>query len=720
MNFASRFATLALIVSLIAPLGLRAQSVALQTTSPGTQETGNLNINGIGIFGTAVGIGTTNPGPAALFAYRFFSSASSVRAVYASSVNNLGGITYGVLGNASNTSSGTAFGGHFSTTTSGTGVHIGVQGTGNANSGNIAYGVYGLGDNMGAGRAYGGFFQTYSNGTGIHYGVLGLASGNSASASYGVYGQGDNSSTGTAYGGYFTNSTSGTGIHYGVIGSSSGSSTSATYGVYGTGTNTSSGTVYGGFFTNSSSGTGTHYGLYSQSFGGSSTSTTGAYGLASNTSTGVTYGGYFTTTTSGTGSHYGSYSRGNGNSSTGTYGISGYANNTSNGTAHGGYFSTSSSGTGQRYGVLAEGYGSAGGYTYGVYGRGTNTSSGDAYGGYFLAASNGTGVHYGVYAYEAIGGSGAAIYAAGDFFATGTKNALVKTSQGHQLLYAQESPEVWFEDFGSAQLVNGHAHIALDQLFLETVTVNSQHPLKVFVQLTSGMPVPVVVEKGATGFEVRAQDQLNATFDYRVVAKRKGYENERLRKTDAGYDDPNLYPHLRQEMERKWEEEKRGREAESERHEREQLLQQKDREQHEREQLLHQRGREQDQQEQLLLQEERERAPEAELHLQKAGAPSSFQQSNEPALPQANALIQNHPNPFNPSTSIPFEVKQAGRVTLKIYNNLGQEVANLVDKELPGGKHAASFDASDLPSGVYFYRLTMSGFTEVKKLTLMK
>jgi hypothetical protein len=363
-------------------------------------------------------------------------------------------------------------------------------------------------------------------------------------------------------------------------------------------------------------------------------------------------------------------------------------NNSSLGEAFGGYFSAS--GAGRNYGLHVSSTGSSFNRTYGVYGSASNSSTGTVYGGYFTASSAGTGVHYGVYGSEAAGGTGAAIYAAGDFVASGVKSAVVQTSNGHRLFYAQESPEVWFEDFGHGQITDGKAHIELNQAFLESVTANNQHPLKIFVQLTSGMPVPVVVEKGATGFAVRARDQINATFDYRVVAKRKGYENERSRKTDIGHDDPNLYPELWPEIEKKMEEERQRHEAE-----REQLQQQE-------------------------KQEQKSDMDASQASLGKLSEPAGLGNAIDLVIPETNALIKNHPNPFNPSTHIQFEVKQAGRVTLKVYNNLGQEVANLVDEYLAAGRHTTTFDATGLPSGVYFYRLSVNGLTEVKKMELVK
>ena len=116
----------------------------------------------------------------------------------------------------------------------------------------------------------------------------------------------------------------------------------------------------------------------------------------------------------------------------------------------------------------------------------------------------------------------------------GIKSTVVPTSNGHRVLVCPESPEAWFEDFGEGQLVNGRAHIELDPLFLETVTINSQHPMKVFVQLNDDCN-GVFVKRGNTGFDVieLQKGQSNAHFTYRVVAKRKGFEDKRLELSEA-------------------------------------------------------------------------------------------------------------------------------------------------------------------------------------------
>ncbi len=112
----------------------------------------------------------------------------------------------------------------------------------------------------------------------------------------------------------------------------------------------------------------------------------------------------------------------------------------------------------------------------------------------------------------------------------GTKSAVVDTpSYGQRLFYAMEAPEVWFEDFGSAWLADGEARIALDPIFLESVTIDAAHPIKVFV--TPDGPTPgLYVEKGLDHFVVREQPGGSGAvgFDWRVVAKRKGLEALRL------------------------------------------------------------------------------------------------------------------------------------------------------------------------------------------------
>jgi len=83
-------------------------------------------------------------------------------------------------------------------------------------------------------------------------------------------------------------------------------------------------------------------------------------------------------------------------------------------------------------------------------------------------------------------------------------------------------------------------------------------------------------------------------------------------------------------------------------------------------------------------------------------------------------LNQNFPNPFNPKTTINFKLSHESFVKLVVYDILGREVSVLVNKELKAGLHDINFDASNLASGIYFYRLETSGFTDIKKMMLIK
>ncbi|MBI5060521.1 T9SS type A sorting domain-containing protein [candidate division KSB1 bacterium] len=89
-------------------------------------------------------------------------------------------------------------------------------------------------------------------------------------------------------------------------------------------------------------------------------------------------------------------------------------------------------------------------------------------------------------------------------------------------------------------------------------------------------------------------------------------------------------------------------------------------------------------------------------------------------LPQSYALYQNYPNPFNPTTNIRFDLKEAGRVTLMVHNVLGQAVATVLDQHLDAGRHQVTFDAGGLSSGLYVYSISVNGFTDLRKLVLMR
>jgi hypothetical protein len=89
-------------------------------------------------------------------------------------------------------------------------------------------------------------------------------------------------------------------------------------------------------------------------------------------------------------------------------------------------------------------------------------------------------------------------------------------------------------------------------------------------------------------------------------------------------------------------------------------------------------------------------------------------------IPSTFKLYQNYPNPFNPSTTISYDLPVRSRVKLSIYNILGQEVATLVNAEQEPGRYSVKFDASGLPSGVYFYTLQTPYFTKTNKMVLVK
>jgi photosystem II stability/assembly factor-like uncharacterized protein len=89
-------------------------------------------------------------------------------------------------------------------------------------------------------------------------------------------------------------------------------------------------------------------------------------------------------------------------------------------------------------------------------------------------------------------------------------------------------------------------------------------------------------------------------------------------------------------------------------------------------------------------------------------------------IPNKYSLYQNYPNPFNPSTNIKFDVAKTSNVSLKVYDITGKEVAVLVNEKLSAGSYNLSFDASRLSSGTYIYKMDTYGYSEVKKMLLIK
>jgi len=111
-----------------------------------------------------------------------------------------------------------------------------------------------------------------------------------------------------------------------------------------------------------------------------------------------------------------------------------------------------------------------------------------------------------------------------------------------------------------------------------------------------------------------------------------------------------------------------------------------------------------------------------------AGAPGQVTKYTAPTginpisgeVPSDYDLSQNYPNPFNPTTNIKFSIPKQGFVTLKVFNSLGMEVATLVNEVTNAGTYIVDFDAGNLTSGVYFYRLQSDNFTETKRMMLIK
>ena len=89
-------------------------------------------------------------------------------------------------------------------------------------------------------------------------------------------------------------------------------------------------------------------------------------------------------------------------------------------------------------------------------------------------------------------------------------------------------------------------------------------------------------------------------------------------------------------------------------------------------------------------------------------------------MPSEFILFQNFPNPFNPSTTIQFQIPNSQFTTLRVYDTLGKEVSTLVSKKLNPGNHTCTFDGSNLASGIYYYQLVAGEYREVSKMILLK
>ena len=89
-------------------------------------------------------------------------------------------------------------------------------------------------------------------------------------------------------------------------------------------------------------------------------------------------------------------------------------------------------------------------------------------------------------------------------------------------------------------------------------------------------------------------------------------------------------------------------------------------------------------------------------------------------IPDGYELMQNYPNPFNPATEINFRIPEQSSVSLIIFNSIGEQISVLLDEVSRGGYHTIKWDASEYPSGIYYYRLVSPKKTISRKMVLIK
>lgn len=98
----------------------------------------------------------------------------------------------------------------------------------------------------------------------------------------------------------------------------------------------------------------------------------------------------------------------------------------------------------------------------------------------------------------------------------------------------------------------------------------------------------------------------------------------------------------------------------------------------------------------------------------------SVEEKKATVLPTEYSLRQNYPNPFNPLTTINYELPENSHVLLTVYNLNGQEVARLVDSDKSAGIHSVKFDATNLSTGIYIYKLSAKRYSKALKMLLLK
>jgi len=218
-----------------------------------------------------------------------------------------------------------------------------------------------------------------------------------------------------------------------------------------------------------------------------------------------------------------------------TFGVQGQSDSSEGTGVHG--LATASTGT--TYGVFGQsnsglGIGAVGlarattGLNFGAYGQTNSTEGVGVYG----KADSSTGTNYGVYG-TTNSPSGYGVYFEGGLAGTGTKSAIVETENyGWRSLYAVESPQNWFEDFGQAELSGGEAVVSVEEIFAQTVNLDEDY--HVFLTPQDGFCSLYVTDKTSSTFTVRAEegDSCEITFDYRIIAPRLDYEELRLKQAE--------------------------------------------------------------------------------------------------------------------------------------------------------------------------------------------
>jgi hypothetical protein len=122
----------------------------------------------------------------------------------------------------------------------------------------------------------------------------------------------------------------------------------------------------------------------------------------------------------------------------------------------------------------------------------------------------------------------------------------------------------------------------------------------------------------------------------------------------------------------------------------------------------------------LILQESNENTMASIWEIEFYGPDRFYKMNNETESPTSFMISQNYPNPFNPSTTFSYSIAKQSKVLIRIYDIIGNEIETLVNEEKPVGTYELTWNASNLPSGVYFYQLQAGDFIETKKMIFMK